>query len=73
VADPAADLPARITAAARDVGDSRAAYHLAIQSRDALMVTALDEGYSERSIASFAGIDRATLRAAIGRAEAAAA
>lgn len=70
---PTSDLPDRVTAAAQDARDACQAWHLAIAQRDALIVAAIDEGYSERSVAGFAGIDPATLRTAIARAEAAAA
>lgn len=66
----AADLPARIAAARADVDETRTAYRLAVELRNALVVAAVDEGYRHQSVADLAGIDRKTMSEVVARADA---
>ena len=50
------DMNARLRAAAAAVTDHRDAYRAAVEQRNALVVTAVDEGMSQRAVAAAAGI-----------------
>ena len=50
------DVTPRLKAAAAAVTDTRDAYHLALDQRDELVVEAVDQGISQRTVATAAGV-----------------
>lgn len=50
------DLPARLKTAAEEVRDAKVAYDLALEQRDALVVTAVDTGMSQKAVAEIIGV-----------------
>jgi len=50
------DMNARLRAAATAVTNTRDAYRAAVELRNGLVVTAVDEGMSQRAVAAAAGI-----------------
>jgi hypothetical protein len=55
------DITPRLTKAATAVTSTRAAYQAAIDLRDELVVTAIDNGLTQHHVATAAGITRSTL------------
>jgi hypothetical protein len=53
------DLPTRIATAAATVRDAATSHRLAVQTRDELIVQAVDEGVPQRAIAAAAGFKSA--------------
>lgn len=64
------DLPGRLRVAAREVADARDAYRLAVELRNALVVAAIDEGFTQQAVSRAAGIDRKTITEIVARADA---
>lgn len=67
---PGADMPARLATAAREVDETRTAYRLAVQLRNALVVAMVDEGWTQHSVSRLAGIDRKTMIEIVARSDA---
>jgi predicted XRE-type DNA-binding protein len=64
----AQNLPARLKAAAADVGDTRKAYELSLAARDELIVEAIDvEGMSQKAVADLAGVAKGRISAILAK------